>query len=282
MQKEFGFREWRKLLSGWKKPEPWKWLTIAVRKLFPGWKKPEPWDWLEIAIFALCVMAPFYIHEGASCHGSGVFHSAIFHSPFLHEIYIGKSSYLQLEFDQYSCWELFGIIQASVVSFFLLFRVKEYTRKILLVAAAIVVLGPLACLALLTGALRFYEICVIAILISFSLEDYNLYRRSRQIEYRMLIRFVDIPILTSVILLTWFVGFPIRDEYRHFYSGAIAFQLIVGTLLLILIRLQSFVRANNSVAPNASLSPDPTSSKITNLEPGSENKHPDARTRSLQ
>ena len=55
--------------------------------------------------------------------------------------------------------------------------------------------------------------------------------------------------LISLSLLLFYVRFPLSPEYKEFFSGALAFQFIIGCLLVVLVRHYEYILRQTGLAP---------------------------------
>jgi hypothetical protein len=81
-----------------------------------------------------------------------------------------------------------------------------------------------------------YQLVLLFLVIVLAMVDGSMFKVFNTPEYKLLQFFVDIPILISLSLLTLYVGIPIAEKHQDFFSGALAFQFIIGCLLVVLVR----------------------------------------------
>ncbi len=210
--------------------------------------------WLYIAVGITTVIIPLLVHQQtADCVNRGIrsiLHYRIFHI----ENYSCElvSPYFQFHFkiSDYEIWELYAIIQAALFSFILIFEPDQKIgiRAILLTLFAVIILCPLAIVFLGLRVISLYQLALFLILVLFSLGDVIMWKKTRDKEYRLLCFYVDIPILFAFTVLTSHVGLPVKDYYSFFFSGAIAFQLILGNILIFFIRSHTEIEGDLGVA----------------------------------
>jgi hypothetical protein len=146
----------------------------------------------------------------------------------------------QFGYSRHEIWELFGVLQAVAVSVLLFFEIpddKTSTKYPVMVCGLLVVLGGFAAYCLGAHQLGLYQILLILLSGGFLIEDWLL--RKKNLDERSakdILYLVDLPVLVSLAILTWYVRIPVRGDDAHFFSGAIAFQFIMGNVLLVTIR----------------------------------------------
>lgn len=198
-----------------------------------------------VVVAALTISIPVLSHPLADDQTtSGIFHWrffhwCIFHIDNYHFPVCFHENYLSFVEDE--IWELGAIVQAIIFSVILIFEPEEKTgfRKIALILFLIGIFGLFAILSLGFHQIEAYQIMVLSILVSFSIADIVMFKVTKLKTYKMALWYVDVPILLALCLLTFHAGFPIKEDHRRFYSGAIAFQLLFGNILLFLIRLNT-------------------------------------------
>lgn len=145
-----------------------------------------------------------------------------------------------------SLWDLFAIFQASVVSLSLLLEIPDAkgAKKPAVIAAYLIALAVIAIYALGSGQLVWYQVSILILAAGFLLEDYLLFHFGLIEGAIDNLLYVDIPYLLALGVVTWYVGIPIRGDSELFFSGAIAFQLVMGNILLFVIRVRNtfFIR----------------------------------------
>jgi hypothetical protein len=192
--------------------------------------------YLVPAIVTICV--PLLVHPAETSCQVSLFHSAIFHTQTWESLDWG----LGLEYSYYELWELAAIAQALIFSVVLLFEPREQRgiRAVMLLAFVELCVCLAAAICLGTKYIREYQWMVGATLVMFTVADFCMYRmlteREELLMYKRLIFYVDVPIIITYGLITIRVGVPIDSDYIIFFSGAIAFQLIMGNIMIFVIR----------------------------------------------
>jgi hypothetical protein len=157
-------------------------------------------------------------------------------------------------FDIGEIWELSAIVQALLFSGLLIFEPPEQPgiRRVILLLVFIVLACIFGAIALGFHWTIVYQFFVFVLVLSFALADHWMYGITHLIEYKIALYLVDLPIFLALLVLTIHIGIPMRHGNKEFFSGAIAFQLIVGNATIYLIRLSDklIFRHNSLLSPN--------------------------------
>jgi hypothetical protein len=119
-----------------------------------------------------------------------------------------------------------------------MFEPARFTRAILLVPTVVVAICSAAIFCLGNHLEKAYQITLIIIPMCFLFEDVMLYKIMKDPSYSSFIWFVDGPLLATIVATMCIVGIPLSDKYKIFFSGAIAFQLMLGNTLVLAIRVR--------------------------------------------
>jgi hypothetical protein len=148
-------------------------------------------------------------------------------------------------------WEFYAIFLTMIFSLLLLFEPQEKPGIIRIVFCAILVL--FACIAgLFFLGLHFtgvYQILLLFMVLVLTLVDGLMFRASGELEYKLLQFYVDIPMLISLGLLIFYVDLPLRSGTQEFFGGALAFQFIIGCVLVVLVRAHKRILGEVRLVP---------------------------------
>jgi hypothetical protein len=134
-------------------------------------------------------------------------------------------------------------VQATLFGILAVFEPARFTRAALLVPIAVIAICLTSIFCLGNHLDTAYEITLFIIPTFFLLEDLMLYSTFKNPSYSAFIWYVDGPLLVTIIATIFIVGIPLADKYKTFFSGAIAFQLMLGNTLVLAIRLRESVLA---------------------------------------
>lgn len=196
-----------------------------------------------LAFIAICVFS--HSIDDKSFH-SGIWSYGIFHlQPFQLESYdfslLDSCNPWKLEGTE--VWEFWAIMLTGVFSVLLFFQPEEKpgVGLIIFCGLSIFLACPLALLFLGLHFTKLYESSLLFMVAGLAIVDGLMFKASKgsvveKYQYRFLQFFVDIPILLSLAILVAYVGFPMRQSHKDFFSGALAFQFIMGCLLVLLVK----------------------------------------------
>jgi hypothetical protein len=206
--------------------------------------KPHVISILYVVFAATFIIISVLSHSATdqSFH-TGFWNHAIFHLRVFH---LESYDWSQVDFMHHpwilhgtEVWEFYAIGLTGIFSLLLLWEPEEKAGVVMIVFCALFIF--LACtiglLALGWHFTRTYQVLLLVMVLGLAVVDGLMFNASKTAaEYKFLQFFVDIPIFISLLMLTWYVGFPIRDSHRGFFSGALAFQFIMGCLLVMLVK----------------------------------------------
>lgn len=171
--------------------------------------------------------------------------------PFLCRI-VNEETYRFFGYARHEIWELYGVLQAVAVSVLLFFEIPDDRQGIkypVLICPLIVVLAASAAFSLGKHWMTAYQLLVIALAFGFCLED-QLLKKLDEPSAKDIFWLVDVPVIASLLVVTWYVGFGVNNiDDAHFFSGAIAFQFIMGNFLLVTIRTRLALSTPRARAP---------------------------------
>jgi hypothetical protein len=191
-------------------------------------------QWLYVLSAIITIVVPFNIHHPSACNNN---ERCFF---FLHTTWYlfnwGTSAQpFFFAFKPMEIWELFALLQVALFSSIVIWEADD--RKINIRISVLTMIGIIGICLIGIGLLGkhqyfWYQVAMILIVSLLLIVDVSFHVATHDKRYLFLWLFVDIPILAALIVLNVYVSFPIGQEYFHFYSGAIAFQLMIGNLLI--------------------------------------------------
>ena len=207
-------------------------------------------NWIFILSAGFCTAVPFLLHSSTECQ---------MHWFCWPSIKLSVVLYLLQHQEIYGVpkergWELFALAQVAICSFLVLldiheeeFRSKQKDIKWIIVGLTlVVVLSIPAVWKLVNGDILWYQILTLLIITFLPLIDGMIWWETGNSKCLRLLLFVDIPVWLGIVTLDVYVWFFHSHELPHsFYSGAIAFQFIMGNVLLYTINFYSEVRENH-------------------------------------
>lgn len=152
--------------------------------------------------------------------------------------------------DNYELWEISALVQSLLVSVLLFIELDDKSPGVKrnmtpLIVTGILSVGAVFCLAV--NFITYYEVALIAIILGFMWFDAMSYRRKKAATFKFLMFYVDVPVLSAILVMCFVAGFPITKNWNHFFSGAVAFQLMVANIAIIMIRSHQHIEASNGL-----------------------------------
>jgi len=220
---------------------------------------------MYVAVAFVTILIPLQFHVPVPSCTNSIWHSGIFHAPWQFDHFFGPS-HIVLIFDEFTIWELFGILQATLFAILAVFEPELRSRAALVVPFAVMAICFISIFYLGNHKDTYYEITLFVIPTFFLLEDILLYSKLKNPSYASFIWFVDGPLLLTIIATTFIVGIPLADKYKTFFSGAIAFQLMLGNTLVLAIRLRdSLLAFNKDTVPRDLKIPDAVQTDVVGI-----------------
>ena len=218
----------------------------------PVSKKPQVIHVAFIVTLVLLFILPLVTGDSTNCFPDKFSWRCIFNVSKLNGDYdLGSIKLVGLYLDKYLIWDISALFQAGIFSFLL--AVEAPARKVgkyFVLIYGFVILGVLmASLVLVFNNVWAYQMWVIINIIIFTVGDTYMWWKNKETIYKLLIFYVDLPILISLISINVIVSVPMEKDYHHFYSGAIAFQLLMGNLLIFLMRSHLEIESKNLGVP---------------------------------
>jgi len=141
-------------------------------------------------------------------------------------------------FNQHQIWELWAIIQATAISVLLFFEIPEKQGiRVAIAGSFLIALTSVGAIhALGTAAKSSYQVLLIMIAVLMLCEDFYLHKKFAAPSAKDIIIFIDIPVFVSLVIVNLYVSFPVRAEHEPFLSGAVAFELVMANLVIVIVR----------------------------------------------
>lgn len=183
-----------------------------------------------------------------TCQHGGVKHWAIFHienwNSWIGSHLLGWLNH-NWQMGLFETWDFLALAITLAFSIILLFECK--TDKFLVSTIwVVIIVGTIGLVSVGYHSTKFYPIALSIVLVALFLADFVSYVLSKYQEkvYKRLLFFVDIPMIISLALLLCYEGFQLR--HQEFFSGAIAFQFLMGNIVLYLVRGYGRINAKDS------------------------------------
>lgn len=217
----------------------------------------------HVLIILYVLFAVFFISISALSHSKfdstfhdGFWASRMFHWGFFHTEFYDFSQTININGRGWrltgsEVWEFYAILLTMIFSLLLLGEPEEKpgVGLIFLCAGLILFACILGIFCLGLHHRMWYQGVLLFIVLVLALVDGLMYRASKTREYRLLQFFVDIPMFISLCLLIFYVRLPVEPEFKEFFSGALAFQFIIGCLLVLLVRAHGRILQEKRPAP---------------------------------
>jgi hypothetical protein len=178
------------------------------------------------------------LHTGFWGH---IFHNAFFHLESYDLSLFDSCHPWKLEGAE--IWEFWAIMLTSVFSMLLFWQQDEKpgVGLIIFCGLSIFLACPLALLFLGLHQTTLYQLSLLFMVSGLAIVDGLMFKASKgsaveKWEYKFLQFFVDIPILISLFILIVYVRVQVSNSHKDFFSGALAFQFIMGCLLVLLVK----------------------------------------------
>lgn len=160
---------------------------------------------------------------------------------------LGTLTLKGLYLDKFLVWEIVALFQASIFSILLAIEApaSKVGKWFAWIYGLIIIFAVLGALLIIFKAITVYQLLVVVIVFIFLFGDIYMWKKNNEQIYKLLIFYVDIPIIISLLLITVVVSVPMQKDYHQFFSGSVAFQLLMGNLLIFILRSHQEIESKN-------------------------------------